>query len=133
MSLKVSYELAGWLGFFVAFIFPILGYASLRRWVSREAVALWFFGMILVAWGALIVWRMFTVGIEMAYIKSLQDPHDEDYGMHDGVGGNAAILLFGWIPPTIVLPVYLTAEWIVRKIAVCWFERCRSADSIPQS
>lgn len=110
---------------FFGYGFSIATFHLLRRRFGSKHVRLHFVIAIVSAWLLLMVFRLGTLPITIEYVnthsKAFSDPNSEGYGMYDGVGGNAAILVCGWIPPLLSLLVFLIVSALVRAIRRRYF------------
>jgi hypothetical protein len=92
-------------------LFPALFVFSptLSRFVRSDAAR--FLMSIIVTWGFLVVfWRpSVELPIALARARAAGDT------MYDGVGGNVAVLLFGWLEPLLFGCPFLIAKMIINR------------------
>jgi len=100
----------------IGFVLPVLLFFRLRGPASTFERSLGcFVGSVAICWLLLNVYRCFTLPMEIQYMHTLPQADPEDPippGMHDGVGGNVALLVFGWLPPAAALIVVYLARRI---------------------
>lgn len=122
MTLGTAYELVGDGYFLLGYVAPVAIFLALRRRYpaptpSGNSAA----GAILVCWILLFSYRELTRGITVDYINTHPPAtHDPEDGPYDGVGGNVAILVLGWVPAVMALTVLFALRRLWRWLRRFW-------------
>ena len=116
MTIDTQASLVGCLDLAVAIVLPFVLFLFSARWRLFFRLAL----SVLLPWLLLFLVRGF-IGqpVEEAYYYAHPpDPNDweADAAGYDQVGGNVAVLFFGWLYPLLVCLLTATVTFVVRRV-----------------